>query len=151
MNRNVFIAGLLSSGFNVPTVPVVQPEKVESKENPLLQLIFAPNERGCLTGDLSQFLSDKTNAEVRTFISQQLLQENPNQKGLSLSDSAVNALREHISDDDIAMFSRNHGESPEQYAYRLGKFFSDEQGKNIAKARFEREKKRLSDLGFNFD
>lgn len=151
MNRNVFIAGLLSSGLNVPTVPVFQPEKVEFKDNPLLQLIFAPNERGCLTGDLSQFLSDKTNAEVRQFISQQLLQENPNQQGLSLSDSALNALREHITDDDIANFTRNHGESPEQYAYRLGKFFSDEQGKNIAKARFEREKKRLSDLGFNFD
>ena len=151
MNRNLFIAGLLSSGLNVSTVPVIQPKKVESKENPLLQLIFASNERGCLTGDLSQFLSDKTNDEVRQFISQQLLQENPNQKGVSLSDTAINALREHITDDDIVKFTRNHGESPEQYAYRLGKFFSEEQGKNIAKARFEREKKRLSDLGFNFD
>ena len=151
MNRNSFISGLLSAGIGIPTVPVEKPKKVESKENPLLNLIFAPNERGCLTGDLSMFLSEKTNAEVRQFISQQLLTENPNQKGLSLSDSAVNALREHITDDDIANFSRNHGESPEQYAYRLGKFFSDEQGKNIAKARFEREKKRLSDLGFNFD
>lgn len=151
MKRNVFIGGLLSIGCGIPVCPVEQLKKVESKDNPLLKLIFSPNERGCLTGDLSQFLSDKTNAEVRQFISEQLLQENPNQKGFSLSDSAINALREHITDDDIAKFSRNHGESPEQYAYRLGKFFSDEQGKNIAKARFEREKQRLSELGFNFD
>lgn len=151
MLRSVFIKGLLTACGSIKVCDVQKPVKVESKENPLLSLIFGVNERGCLTGDLSQFLSSKTNAEVRQFISEQLMAENPSEKGLSLSDSAVNQLREFISDDDIAQFSRNHGESPEQYAYRIGKFFSDEQGKNVAKARFEREKKRLSDLGFNFD
>lgn len=122
-----------------------------SKDDPLLNLIFAKDERGCFVGDVSQFMSDKTNPEVKLFIQQQLMNPNSSEKGLSLNTEQVNKLREIISDDDVARFSRNHGESPEQYALRLGKFFSEEKAKNVAEAHFNREKARLEKLGFNFD
>lgn len=151
MTRNEMIKGRLSVS-NLSYFDIIKdPEPNVSKENPLLNLIFAKDERGCHVGDISQFMSDKTNPEVKLFIQQQLMNSNSSEKGLSLNTEQVNKLRKVISDDDIARFSRNHGESPEQYAMRIGKFFSDEKAKNAAQALFNREKARLEKLGFNFD
>lgn len=150
MNRKDMLIGL--SSVSVESLPFKGEEKPNIDEkNPLLDLIFQPNERGCVVGDLSMYMSEKTNPEVRQFIEQQLMNPSSDGKGLNLSDDVANKLRGTISDDDIAQFSRNHGESAEQYAVRIGSFFSEEKAKNVAKAKFEREKKRLEDLGFKFD
>ena len=151
MTRNDMIVGRLSVR-NIETIPSnPRPQPDVKEDNPLLSLIFAPDERGCLNGDLSQFLSDKTNPQVREFIQSQLMIENPDEKGLSLNTDVINKMRGVVNDDDIARFSRNHGESPEQYAMRIGSFFSEERAKNVAKAKFNREKARLEKLGFKFD
>ena len=150
MLRSEFNIGVSKVGIFDYEPLLNEPETIK-EQNPLYSLIFTKDSRGVLTGDLGMFLSPKTNNEVRQFIEENLLNENASEKGLSLPQSAVNELRENISDDDIANFSRNHGESAEQYAYRIGKFFADEKAKNVSLARFEREKQRLSDLGFNFD
>ena len=151
MTRNEMIKGRLSVS-DIKTIPAKDsPDSNIKESNPLLDLIFAPDERGCLNGDLSQFLSDKTNPQVREFIQSQLMIENPDEKGLSLNADVINKMRGVVNDDDIARFSRNHGESPEQYAMRIGSFFSEERAKNVAKAKFNREKSRLEKLGFKFD
>ena len=150
MNRKDMLIGLSSS--SVEYLPFKGEEKPNVDEtNPLLDLIFQPNERGCVVGDLSMYMSEKTNPEVRQFIEQQLMSSSSDGKGLNVSDEVLNKVRSVISDEDIAKFSRNHGESQEQYALRIGSYFSDEKAKNVAKAKFDREKKRLEDLGFKFD
>ena len=60
MTRNEMIVGRLSVRDieTIPSNPRPQPDVKE--ENPLLSLIFAPDERGCLNGDLSQY-HERTN------------------------------------------------------------------------------------------
>ena len=151
MTRNDMLKGRLSI-LDIVSIPAKStPEPNVNENNPLLDLIFAPDERGCLNGDLSQFLSDKTNPQVKEFIQSQLMVQNPDDKGLSLNQDLINKMNGVINDDDIARFSRNHGESPEQYAMRIVSFFYEEKAKNVAKAKFNREKASLEKLGFNFD
>lgn len=122
------------------------------KRNPLLDLIFAPDDRGALLGDIYHYLGENTNPEVRQFIEQQLLRENNgSSSSLSIPDDVLNKMKSTITDDDIAFFSRDHNETPEQYAYRVGKYFAEEKAKNVANAKFEREKARLESLGIKFD
>lgn len=122
------------------------------KRNPLLDLIFAPDERGALLGDISHYLGENTNPEVRQFIEQQLLRENNgSSSNMSIPDDVLNKMKSTITDDDIAFFSRDHNETAEQYAYRVGKYFAEEKAKNVANAKFEREKARLESLGIKFD
>lgn len=151
MTRNEMIVGRLSIR-DIETIPIIQtPDANVDVHNPLLDLIFAKDERGCHVGDVSQFLGDKTNPQVKEFIQSQLMIQNPDEQGLSMNHDLINKMRGVINDDDIARFSRNHGESPEQYAMRIGSFFSEEKAKNVAKAKFNREKARLEKLGFKFD
>ena len=150
MNRKDMLIGLSSS--SVVSLPFKGEEKPNVEEtNPLLDLIFQPNERGCVVGDLSMYMSEKTRPEVRQFIEQQLMSQSSDGKGLNVSDEILNKVRSVINDDDVAKFSRNHGESAEQYALRIGSYFSEEKAKNVAKVKFNREKQRLEKLGFNFD
>lgn len=152
MNRIEMLNGRLSVG-NVSFVPMKERALPETKsDNPLMNLIFSPDENGFLDGDLSHFLSEKTNPEVKAFIESQLLRENSDSSSsLSIPDDVLNKMKSTISDDDIAFFSREHNETPEQYAYRIGKYLHEEKAKNFAKAKFEREKSRLESLGIKFD
>lgn len=153
MNRLEMLNGRLSVG-NVSFVPMKERAIPETKsDNPLMNLIFSPDENGFLDGDLSHFLSEKTNAEVKAFIESQLLRENSNvsSSSLSIPDDVLNKMKSTISDDDIAFFSRDHNETAEQYAYRIGKYLHEEKAKNVAKVKFEREKSRLESLGIKFD
>lgn len=152
MNRLEMLDGRLSVG-NVSFVPIKERDLPEIKSsNPLMDLIFSPDEKGFLDGDLSHFLNDNTNPEVKAFIESQLLRENSDSSSsLSIPDDFLNKMKSTITDDDIAFFSREHSESPEQYAYRIGKYLHEEKAKNFAKAKFEREKSRLESLGIKFD
>ena len=137
----------------IDTLPIEnQPEEKDFSSIPdLLKIIFAPDERGCLTGDINLYVNSNTNPEIRQFIESQLMIENPQSKGLSLSDDVLNKMRSVITDDDIARFTRNHDEDVNAYAYRIGSYFQKERLDNLSKARYTREKKRLESLGYNFD
>ena len=150
MLRKDYLAG---RGIVIDTLPIEnQPEEKDVSSIPdLLKIIFAPDERGCLTGDINLFVNSNTNPEIRQFIESQLMNENPHSKGLSLSDDVLNKMRSVITDDDIARFTRNHDEDVNAYAYRIGSYFQKERLDNLSKARYAREKKRLESLGYNFD
>lgn len=137
----------------IDTLPIEnQPCESDVSNLPdLLKIIFSPDERGCLTGDISLFVNSNTNPEIRQFIESQLMNENSGNNGLSISDDVLNKMRSVISDDDIARFTRNHDEDVNAYAYRIGSYFQKERLDNLSKARYIREKKRLESLGYNFD
>lgn len=101
----------------------IEPQKksdVPETTKQLLDLIFSVDPVTHLPkGDLSMFLSPKTNAEVRLFIEQNLMNPQQEGQGLSLPTETVNQLRETITDDDIASFSRNYNETTEDYAERI--------------------------------
>lgn len=120
---------------------------VTMKDDPLLDYIFGVNPvTGLPEGDIAMFLSDKTNPEIKNFISQQLLIENgSSDEGLSLPDSVTNRFREVISDDDIASFSRNHGETTQEYASRLRNWFAEEKQRNAEKRDLQKFRSLLHD------
>ena len=125
---------LFSQRFITPPMRVLKSrvidEDVHDPNQALLDMIFAVDEStGLPQGDLSVFLGDKANPEIRNFIQSQLLQECSDVNGLSgLSTDVTNKFRE-LSDDDVAFFSRNHDESREEYADRLRLYFAQEREK----------------------
>lgn len=106
----------------------------------LLDLIFSVDPiTGLPSGDLALYLSPNSNPDVRSFIESTLMLENTtDSNGLSIPDSVVNKLRSVISDDDIANFSRNHGETRDEYALRLHNYFESERENNRAKAQLKK-------------
>ena len=103
---------------------------VKGSDNDLLHYIFGTNPlNGSPNGDLSVYLGENANPEVKRYIEMNLLKENGDNEGLSLSTEQTNAMRKVINDDDIAFFSRNHGETKEEYAYRIRNYLDDEKVK----------------------
>lgn len=87
-------------------------------------------------------MGDNANPEVKLFIQQNLLNENPNINGLDNLPTEVTNKFKSLSDDDIAKFSRNNNESREEYAYRLRAYFAAERAKR-AKDAADREYNKL--------
>lgn len=116
---------------------------VKGVDNELLKFIYGtdPNNGG-LSGDLSIYLCDNANPEIKRFIELNLLTENSDGTGLSLSTEQTNALRKVINDDDIAFFSRNHGETKDEYALRLRNYLEDAKASR-AKYKADKEYKDL--------
>ena len=104
---------------------------VHLSDNQLLDYIFGLDPVTQLpVGDLSIYLGDKANPEVRQFIELNLLQERSDEKGLfSFPDEVVNKYKSVITDDDIVAFTRNHGETREEYADRMKLYFLQEKKK----------------------
>lgn len=152
MLRKDYLIGRSNIGVLV-YIPVKPAPVNEVKDsNPLLDFIFAPDERGRLNGDILHYLSEKTNPEVRQFIEMQLMRDNKTGSNpLGLSDEVINKMRSVITDDDVARFSRNSDETAEAYSRRIGNYFAKERANNASKAYYEREKARLQDLGYAFD
>ena len=98
----------------------VQKPDIDMHYNPLFDMIFARDERGCIVGDIALFRGEKTNPEVKEFIRQQLMPENSQDGSMfSPSQDLLNQFRSRITDDDIANFSRNHGETREEYGKKF--------------------------------
>lgn len=116
---------------------------VKGVDNELLSYIYGtdPN-NGHLTGDLSVYLGDKANPEIKRYIEMNLLHENGDSDGLPLSTEQTNALRKVINDDDVAFFSRNHGETKDEYALRIRNYLEDEKARR-AKYKADKEYKEL--------
>lgn len=107
-----------------------EPEKPEINKDvqSLLDYIFGvdPNS-GLPVGDLAIYLGKKCNPQVKEFIQSNLLLENAQpDSSVNLPPDVVNKFRSVITDDDIAFFSRNHGESREEYSDRLRLYFKDQ-------------------------
>lgn len=95
---------------------------VRNKFDDLLDIIYSIDSRtGTPSGDLAVFMSKDANPEIRDFIQKNLMMEIPSAEGsgLVMSDALRNSFTKNITDDDIAEFSRNAGETSEDYAKRL--------------------------------
>lgn len=116
---------------------------VKSIDNDLLNYIFGndPNNGG-ITGDLSIYLGDKANPEIKRYVELNLFKDNSESDGISLSTDQTNALRKVINDDDIAFFSRNNGETKDEYALRLRNYLEDEKARR-AKYKADKEYRDL--------
>lgn len=152
MLRNLYLKGKANIS-DIVYLPIDEPKKVENDEmHPLLKMIFQPDEKGNLQGDLTHYINNNTNPEVKAFIESQLMQDNKTGSNpLHISDEVLNKMRSVITDDDIARFSRNADESPEKYAYRIGEYFAKQRSENLAKNYYAKEKARLQSLGYDFD
>lgn len=109
---------------------VREPEQPEINKDvqSLLNYIFGvdPNS-GLPVGDLAIYLGKKCNPQVRDFIERNLMLENAQSSAsFNMPTDVVNKFRSVINDDDIAFFSRNHGESREEYSDRLRLYFNDQ-------------------------
>lgn len=98
------------------SVGLIEDLKVDLKEqspiDSVIKQIYAPHPvSGLPTGDLSLYLSDKCNPEIKTFILQNMLND--------VSAAAMPKAPVSMSENDILALSRNPGESREDYAYRM--------------------------------
>lgn len=106
----------------------INPEKEDTvhSDEQLLDYIYAVDPVTALpSGDLSVYLGDKANPEIRQYIEMNLLQPSNVDKGSSLPTDITNKFKS-VSDDDIAFFSRSKSESREEYADRIKAFFISE-------------------------
>lgn len=103
---------------------------------------------GFPSGAISQYLSDKTNDQVRSFIERHLLNDSPDNQI-----SVPQNLREQLLNLDsefIAKTSRNRFESKEQYEDRVQQYFKEleedkAKWKEVARLRKKYETKKSED------
>lgn len=148
MNRLMLFSQRLQPQVGAESKPLEAPAPdVKKKDSQLLNYIYSVNPvTGLPQGDLAVYLGDKANPQVRAFIEMNLLQETENSKsGFKLPDEVLNKFREHISDDDIAAFSRNHGETKEEYADRMKLYMLQEKQKRSKQIYEARLKKLIED------
>lgn len=119
---------------------------VKDKNKQILDLIFGldPITKHPI-GDIAMYTSDKVNPEVRMFIEQNLLISREGDSGLSIDQDTVNKMNANLTDDDVARFSRNHGESKEDYALRLKDYFEHEKYERARKREVARLKKIINE------
>lgn len=105
---------------------------VKDKDSQLLDYIYSIDPTtGVPRGDIAQFLGENTNEQVKSFIQMNLMKDNvQEQVNVSVPNDVLNKMRDVINDDDIAYFSRNDGESSEEYAQRMHNYFAEERYKN---------------------
>lgn len=125
---------LLESGEKV----LPQEKKVEVVQTPfdsLIKTIYAPDERtGLPTGDLTYYVSDSVNPEIKEFILKNLL--------VDTSSVANPAVPEGIDMDTAVLLSRHRDETAEQYRERLNQFAYNEVDR--AKFLYEQAKSSVS-------
>lgn len=129
-------------------VPEATPDTVRS-DNELLNYIYGIDPvTGHPIGDLAFYLGENTRPEIRTFIETNLMRDmsSDSKSPLHLPTEVVNKFRSELSDDDIAAFSRNHGETSEDYANRIKTFLDNERQRRIAEKRESDYQKELSEL-----
>lgn len=126
-------------GNFLPSLVIDKPVDVKDTDSALFDAIYSTDPvSGLPNGDIAVFLSEKTNPQVRLFIEQKLMSPRSENPGLSLEQEIINKFGA-MSDDDISYFSRNHGESPEEFQDRI-RLFMENQKKEIS------EKKKSAKL-----
>lgn len=129
MNKLSSFAKRLDPQVGTFSTPVsTSPADTINSDSQLLDYIYSLDPVTSLPcGDLAVYLGDKANPEIRNFIEMNLLQ--PHTDGKSVVDipqDVLNKMKSVIGDDDIVQFSRNHGESREEYADRMKLYFLNE-------------------------
>lgn len=126
--------------------PANEPD-VCATDNHLMDYIFGLDPLTQLPcGDLAIYLGEKANPEVKQFIELNLLKERVDSKGnIDLPQDVVNGFRSVIKDDDVAAFSRNHGETKEEYADRLKLYFLQEKQKRQREKRVKELEQLIED------
>lgn len=124
MNKQLQFFQRVNRVLLFPATPVFdkKQEDVRPPYEELLDMIYSIDPRtGMPKGDLAVFMNGDANPEIRDFIQKNLLMEMPTVEGsgLVMSDALRNSFTKNITDDDIAEFSRNSGETSEEYAKRL--------------------------------
>lgn len=126
-----------------------QPDVVQ-KHQQLFDMIFSVNPvTGFPNGDLACYLGENTNPEIKIFIESQLLKEIPVDSGLSIPQDVLNQMNSKITDDDIAKFSRNHGETADDYAKRMSDYFERQRLENRVRKDTERLKRLMDETKNN--
>lgn len=91
--------------------PEVRQEQITDAER-LFMLIYSVNSRTHLPdGDIAMFMSDNTAPEIRDFISRNLMQD--------YGAKVDGAKYDGVDDDTLAMYTRNQGESLQDYRDRM--------------------------------
>lgn len=129
MNKLNSFAQRLDPQEGTFSTPVVNPPAdTINSDSQLLDYIYSLDPVTSLPcGDLAIYLGDKANPEIRNFIEMNLLQPRSDGKSaVGIPQDVLNKMKSVIGDDDIAQFSRNHGESREEYADRMKLYFLNE-------------------------
>lgn len=93
-------------------------DKTSKPSDSLIRLIYSPDPVTKLpTGDLSYWVSDKVNPQIKEFILNNLMTDT--------TPSASRSLPDGISDDDAFELSRHFGESVNDYVDRLNTQIND--------------------------
>lgn len=122
------------TGFKPYVIPWQTETDVRSKKEELFDLIFQPDPvTGVPQGDLAIYLGDNANPEIKAFIQTELMSERSDSSAV-MPEEVTNKFKS-LSDDDIALFSRNHSESSEEYADRLRLYFAKERADRVARAK----------------
>lgn len=132
--------------FMPDILPDEQVDVVKSID-PIFKYIYGTDPvTGHPIGDLSVYLGDDANPEIRNFIERQLMQlRNDVHSDTSMPTEVVNKFRT-LSDDDVARFSRNHDETRDEYADRLRAYFAEERVRRFKEAKDKKLKSELDDL-----
>lgn len=114
--KNLDLVGAL------PPDPIEKEEVAPSSVDDMLNLIYALDPiTGLPSGAINQYLSDKTNEQVRQFIEKNLLIEHDNGSHDYPSDIREEILK--LDSSFIAETSRNRFESVEDYEARVQDYF----------------------------
>lgn len=124
---------VLGVNYAPPVFEEVHTSDIVKKEDDILDFIFTIDPlTGFPNGDISQYMSEKTSAEVRDFISQNLMREhNDDGSVLDLPSNVREQFRE-LPDELLSDLSRDRFESVEDYEQRINKFLESERDKYIA-------------------
>lgn len=114
--------GLDTIKYCTPPVEKVEQNETRSSDDDILDLIFTIDPRtGYPCGAIDQYLSDKTNQQVREFIAQNILVDLPDNSFSTPSMQAREVTRE-LGDDFMIQCMKQRDESVEQYEQRVSDF-----------------------------
>lgn len=124
---------VLSVSYLPPEFEVAHTSDIVKKEDDILDLIFTVDPlTGYPTGDISMYMSDKTSAEVREFISQNLMRKIDDDGSVLDLPSDVREKFRELPDDLITELSRDRFESVESYEERINNFLKSERDSYIS-------------------
>lgn len=140
---------VLSVSYLPPEFEVTHTSDIVKKEDDIFDLIFTVDPlTGYPTGDISMYMSDKTSAEVREFISQNLMRPVGDDGNVLDLPSDVREKFRDLPDDLITELSRDRFESVESYEERISEFLKKERNDFIRK-RSNNDKLEFFDRFFN--
>lgn len=118
--------GLENISYVSPKVEPVIESDVRAKDDDILDIIFSIDPRtGLPCGSISQFLSDKTNPQVREYIAQNVLVDLPD-NAFSAPELAASKVTREVGDDFLIYCLRRGDETIEDYESRVSSFLDSQ-------------------------